>query len=88
MATTATEAQLARRIRIQLVLTAVFAVLTVLAALVPAWIELTTGLDPDHGNGDLEWLLAVGFGAVAVVFGVLAWLTRRQLAVIRSIADN
>lgn len=78
-----TDERLARRARIQLILTIVCLALTVLAALVPAWIELTTGLDPDHGNGDLEWLLAVAFGAASVVFGVLTWRTRRRLALSR-----
>jgi hypothetical protein len=79
-----TEDQLARRARIQLILTVVCLVLTVLAALVPAWIELTTGLDPDQGNGELEWLLAVAFGVAGIVFGVLTWRTRRRLALSRT----
>lgn len=50
-----------------------------LAAISPVWIEEFTGLEPDGGNGALEWLLAVGFGLVGVELGVLCHRTRQQL---------
>ncbi|HEY5979583.1 MAG TPA: hypothetical protein VIT41_08105 [Microlunatus sp.] len=53
--------------------------MTMLAAISPVWIEEFTGLEPDGGNGALEWLLAVGFGLVGVELGVLCHRTRQQL---------
>ena len=84
MAPAADEAKLARRARLQLVFALISAGLTVLAAIVPVWIEEVTGLEPDGGNGELEWLLAVVFGLVSIVFGVLCYRTRRQLKLARS----
>lgn len=73
-------ARSARRGRLQLILSMVFVGLAALAVVVPTWIEAGTGLEPDHGNGDLEMLLAVAFGIAAVASGALAWRTRRRLA--------
>ena len=52
-------ARLTRRGRLQLIFAAISAVLTVLAAIIPAWIEKFTTLEPDGASGELEWLLAV-----------------------------
>jgi predicted Co/Zn/Cd cation transporter (cation efflux family) len=71
--------KLARRARVQLISAVVFAALTILALLVPAWIEEVSGLSPDGGGGELELLLAVPFGLVSVFLGALAWRTRRRL---------
>lgn len=79
----ADEAKLARRARLQLVFAVISAGLTLLAAIVPVWIEEVTGLEPDGGNGELEWLLAVAFGLVSIVFGVLCYRTRQQLKLAR-----
>jgi uncharacterized membrane protein len=76
------EAKLARRARLQLIFMIISLVLTVLAAVLPVWIEGFTSLEPDGGSGALEWLLAVVFGAVSIVFGVLTYRTRRQLATV------
>ena len=32
----------------------------------PDWIEFCFGIDPDHGNGSVEWLI-VAFSAVAAI---------------------
>lgn len=77
------ETTLARRARLQLIFAVISAGLTLLAAVVPVWIEEFTGLEPDGGNGELEWLLAVVFGLVSVVFGVLCYRTRQQLKLVR-----
>lgn len=77
------ETRLARRARLQLVFALISLGLAVLAAIVPAWIEETTGLEPDGGSGALEWALAVGFGVVSIVFGVLCFRTRRELKLAR-----
>ncbi len=44
------------------------------------WIELTFGVDPDHGSGSLEWLIALGFVGIAVAFAALARRERRRAA--------
>ena len=66
-----------RRSRWQLILSAVFIALTLLAIIVPVWIEEVTGRSPDGGNGELELLLAVPFGIAALVLGALGWRSRR-----------
>ncbi len=42
---------------------------------VPDWIEAVFGMDPDHGNGSLEWAI-VGVLFVAAV--TLSGVTRRE----------
>ena len=42
------------------------------------WIELLFGVDPDGGDGSLEWLLVVVLAAVALVLGALARVERRR----------
>lgn len=66
-----------RRSRWRLILSAVFIALTVLALIVPVWIEEVTGRSPDGGNGELELLLAVPFGIAALVLGALGLRSRR-----------
>jgi len=65
---------------IQLALTVVFAVLTVLAVAVPMWIEEVSGQSPDGGNGEVELLLAIPFGVASLIFGALTWRSRQRLA--------
>ena len=72
--------KLRRLARIQLALTVVFAVLTVLAVAVPMWIEEVSGLSPDGGKGEVELLLAIPFGVAALIFAALTWRSRQRLA--------
>lgn len=83
MATNRDEETLVRRAKLQLVFALISAGLTVLATIVPVWIEETTGLEPDGGNGELEWLIAVAFGVVSIVFGIHCYRTRQQLKLAR-----
>ena len=65
----------ARRWRVEAILAVLAAALGVLTVIVPAWIEVLTGLDPDAGSGTLEVLIAVGlFGLAASA----AWAARRH----------
>ncbi|HEY2196001.1 MAG TPA: hypothetical protein VGH76_27410 [Actinomycetospora sp.] len=72
--------RLHQRYRLEVVATVIAAVLALVTLVWADWIELLTGLDPDGGNGELEWLLAAAFAVVAVVCGVLARRDHRRLA--------
>lgn len=65
-----------RRARIEIVLAVVLGAATILTAVWPDWIEGVFGVDPDGGNGTVEWLI-VAVLAVATV--VVAGLARRDL---------
>lgn len=61
-------------------LAALFAALAVLTLIVPDWIEVVFGVEPDAGSGSLEWAIALVFGVLAVLSGLLG---RRQLRAAR-----
>jgi hypothetical protein len=42
------------------------------------WIEIVFRVDPDRGNGSLEWLVVVAALVATVTFSVLARLEWRQ----------
>ena len=69
-----------RRAVVRTVLAVLFAVLTVAALVEPAWVEATTGADPDGGSGALEWALALTAGLATVVAGWSATLAWRRVA--------
>lgn len=76
---------LRRRLRLEIVLAALSAMLCALTLVVPEWIEeLTGGWEPDSGSGALEWIIAGGFLVAAVVSAVLARRDYRRLAAHRS----
>jgi hypothetical protein len=54
------------RWKIEAVLAIVFAVATVVTAIVPQWIE-ALGLEPDGGDGSAEWGIVVVLGVLALV---------------------
>jgi ABC-type thiamin/hydroxymethylpyrimidine transport system permease subunit len=72
--------RLRRRLRIEVVLAVISAVLCVLTLVFPEWIEELTGLEPDAGSGALEWIIAGAFLVAAVVSAVLARRDYRRLA--------
>jgi hypothetical protein len=51
----------------------------------PRWIEDVIGLDPDRGNGAVEWLVVLVAASAALAFGLRArrslqqWYSREQL---------
>jgi hypothetical protein len=57
------------------------AVLAVLTAIWPDWIELLFDADPDGGTGSAEWGIVIAFAVVAVIFAVLARFEHRRLPV-------
>ncbi|MGI5143559.1 MULTISPECIES: ABC transporter permease [unclassified Streptomyces] len=52
--------------------------LTVLTLFTREWIEAVLNVDPDGGDGSLEWLIVVALAMVTVVFAVLARLEWRR----------
>ena len=69
------------RTRVEIVLSVVFALLTVGTAAWPRWIESVFGVDPDGGSGALEWLIVAGFGVLAIA---QAFLARRHYRAARA----
>ena len=47
-------------------------VLAILTLIVPQWIEVGFGVDPDAGSGSAEWLVVVLLGAGVVMSALLA----------------
>jgi hypothetical protein len=68
------------RVRIEALLSAIFAAMAILTSFWPDWIEVF-GWDPDHGDGSLEWALVAAFGVLAVIAALLA---RRELRRMRT----
>ena len=64
----------------QTVLAAAALALAVLTALVPDWIEACTGLDPDGGDGAVEWGAVVVLTAAALAAAVAAGRSWRRWA--------
>jgi hypothetical protein len=59
------------RARMEFALAGLFAVLALLTALVPTWIEEVFKVDPDAGSGALEWLIVAVFGVSALTAALL-----------------
>ena len=74
------EARLRRRYRLQVILGIACVILTAAAVILPVWVEEFTGLEPDGGSGEFEWILALIPGLLSIAFGALAYRTRRLLA--------
>jgi hypothetical protein len=68
-----------RRLRIEVMLAVIGTALCVLTLVIPEWIEVLTGLEPDSGSGALEWVIAGVFLVAAVVSAVLAGRDYRRL---------
>ena len=66
------------RVRIEALLSAIFAAMAVLTSFWPDWIE-AFGWDPDRGDGSVEWALVGAFGVLAVIAAVLAGRRLRRL---------
>lgn len=60
------------RVRIEIILSALFAVMAILTAVWPDWIEEVFGVAPDAGSGALEWSIAAGLAVLALASGAYA----------------
>jgi hypothetical protein len=67
-----------RRFYIEAALAAATFVLTAVTLINQEWIEAVFGVDPDHGNGSLEWIMVAVLAVATVVFGLLAFSERRR----------
>jgi hypothetical protein len=56
----------------------VTAVLAVLTAAVPDWIETVLGVDPDGGNGLVEWGVTAAFAILMIGCAIAARLEYRR----------
>jgi hypothetical protein len=56
-----------RRFYAEAGLTAASPVLLVVTLINQEWIELVFGVDPDHGDGSLEWLVVAALAVLAVL---------------------
>jgi uncharacterized membrane protein len=68
------------RYRLQVVGAAVTGLAAVITAIVPDWIEEAFHVEPDAGNGSLEWLIVVALALAAVALSALAWRERRRFS--------
>ena len=68
------------RVRIEIVLSALLGIATIVTAVWPDWIEGLFGFDPDGGNGTAEWLIVA---VLAVTTIAVVALARRDLRVFR-----
>ncbi|WP_250285040.1 MULTISPECIES: hypothetical protein [unclassified Frankia] len=56
-----------RRFYIETGLTVASFVLLVATLINQEWIEVVFGVDPDHGDGSLEWLVAAAVAIIAII---------------------
>lgn len=73
------------RWRLKFALAGLFVIVAVLTAATPDWIEVVFHVDPDAGNGSLEWALVAGFGALAAI---AAMMGRRHYVAMRRQLQN
>ncbi|MBS0455043.1 MAG: ABC transporter permease [Proteobacteria bacterium] len=63
------------RVKVEAALSLACALLAVLTAFVPDWIEHIFDASPDGGSGEAEWGIVVIFAAAALMAG---WAARRE----------
>lgn len=69
-----------RRARWELVLAVVAALAAIVTAIVPDWIEAVFGVDPDGGDGSLEWIVVAVLAVIALALTVAGWRNARAPA--------
>jgi hypothetical protein len=60
------------RMRIEVVLAILFALLAVMTIMDPQWIEQLFEFDPDNGSGETEWGITAVFGVASLLAALLA----------------
>jgi hypothetical protein len=60
------------RVRLETAVALGAGVLGILTVFWHDWIEALTGWDPDHHNGNVEWVVVVALLAAAIVAGLFA----------------
>lgn len=68
------------RFWVELALTCVSAFLFLLTLASAEWIELVFGVEPDGGDGSLEWLITAALLAVTIVLSLLTFRDGRRAA--------
>jgi uncharacterized membrane protein YhaH (DUF805 family) len=63
---------LRRRFWLETGLAIITGILFVITLVQRDWIEVAFGVDPDNGNGTLEWLIVAAFLVVTIVLFTLA----------------
>lgn len=74
-----TRARIRRRLRLEVIGAICTALLALLTAFVPDWIEAVFRVDPDHGNGSLEITIVIVFGLVTLLLLYRARVSWRAL---------
>jgi hypothetical protein len=77
-------ATLRGRFWIELGLAALFAVSAILTLIIPDWIEVFFGIEPDEGSGALEIAITVGLLVLVVLFTLAARIEFRAAATSRA----
>ena len=54
-----------------------FSTLALITAVVPDWIEVVFGVEPDGGSGSLEWAIVAILGVLALLLAALGYRDRR-----------
>jgi hypothetical protein len=67
------------RYRLEVIGAAVTGLAAAITSIVPDWIEEVVHVDPDSGNGSLEWLIVAALALATVTLSALAWRERRGL---------
>ena len=68
------------RFWIEVVMASVTGFVAILTLVWRDWIETVFGVDPDHGNGSLEWIVVVALAVVTVALVVGARVEWRRSA--------
>lgn len=68
-------------------LAALTAFLLLLTLVWSEWIEFLFGVDPDGGDGSLEWAIVAALLVISVTFAVLARADRRRLAALANSSE-
>jgi hypothetical protein len=73
---------------VRLALAAASAALFAVTLLWHDWIEIVFRVDPDHGNGWLEWLVVVAAFGLMVVFSIGTCQEWRRSASVTAVGDG